>query len=175
MVYLVTRFVISVGGLTSRVLLNGHSSQKRARRIRDDNDDEYRVASSSSQRHVNADPGSTNWDDEVFQRKIRDTVRYALACECKRQPIRRVEINKKILQERSYEFNEVQQEANRILKHLFGFEMIELKPKERSSLDSNKGKAPAKASTAAKAYIICSTLDNKYRTPELIHRSEEEY
>ncbi|KAI9250147.1 MAGE family-domain-containing protein [Phascolomyces articulosus] len=148
-------------------------SQKRTRRIRDDSDDEYRAASSSQR--IKADPGSTNWDAEAFQRKVKDTVRYALACEYRRQPIRRDEINKKILQERSRDFNRVQHEANRKLKHLFGFEMIEVKPKEKPSLDSNKGTAPTKASSVVKSYILCNTLDNKYRTPELIHRSEEEY
>ena len=47
-----------------------------------------------------------------------------------------------VLQERSRDFNRVQAEANRKLKHLFGFEMVDLGPKEKPSLDSNKSKNP---------------------------------
>ncbi|KAI9494644.1 MAGE family-domain-containing protein [Zychaea mexicana] len=147
-------------------------SQKRTRRIRDDSDDEYRGASSSQR--IKTDPGSTNWDAEAFQRKVKDTVRYALACEYKRVPIRRDEINKKILQERSRDFNRVQADVQRRLKHLFGFEMVELPPKERPTLDNNKGKATTKAGSTTKTYVLCNSLENAYRTPELIHRSDEE-
>ncbi|KAI8146057.1 MAGE family-domain-containing protein [Fennellomyces sp. T-0311] len=146
-------------------------SQKRTRRIRDDSDDDYR-AGSSSQR-IKTDPTTTNWDADAFQRKVNDTVRYALACEYKRTPIRRDEVNKKILQERSRDFNRVQQAANRKLQHLFGLEMVDLLPKEKPSLDKNK--STTKPTSTIKSYILCNTLSNEVRTPELIHRSDEEY
>ncbi|KAI7857359.1 MAGE family-domain-containing protein [Circinella umbellata] len=148
-------------------------SQKRTRTIRDDSDDEYR-ASSSTQR-IKTDSGLTNWDAEVFQRKVKDTVRYALVCEYKRQPIRRDDINKKILQERSRDFNRVQVAANRKLKHLFGFEMVDLGPKEKPTLDSKKNKPTPKTSNTVKAYILSSNINSSYRTPEIINRSDEEY
>ncbi|CDS10024.1 hypothetical protein LRAMOSA02701 [Lichtheimia ramosa] len=146
------------------------SQKRKTRAIHDDSDDDYSAPASQRPKaeHI------TSWDNETMNRKVKDTVRYALACEYRRQPIRRDDINKKVLQERTREFKHVHAAAQRKLKHLFGMEMVEMGQREKPSL-KEKVKAENTKPVTTRNYILRSILDNKYNEPELIKRTKEDY
>ncbi|KAI9312485.1 MAGE homology domain-containing protein [Dichotomocladium elegans] len=107
------------------------------------------------------------------KRKINDTVRYALACEFRRATIRRDDINKKILQERTRMFKAVHAGAQQKLRHLFGVEMVELGQKEKPAVGSKEN--TAKAIPTTRSYILRSILPTRYNDPQVIKRSDQEY
>ncbi|KAI7876012.1 MAGE-domain-containing protein [Lichtheimia hyalospora FSU 10163] len=146
------------------------SQKRKSRAIHSDSDDDY---SAPASQRPKAEP-TIHWDNESIARKVKDTVRYALACEYRRQPIRRDDINKKVLQERTREFKHVHAGAQRKLKHLFGMEMVEMGQREKPSIKEKTKSENAKPATT-RNYILRSILDNKYNEPELIKRKDEDY
>ncbi|CDH52572.1 mage family protein [Lichtheimia corymbifera JMRC:FSU:9682] len=146
------------------------SQKRKSRAIHDDSDDDYSGPASQRPKAEH----TINWDNETLSRKVKDTVRYALACEYRRQPIRRDDINKKVLQERTREFKQVHAAAQRKLKHLFGMEMVEMGQREKPSVKGKAKDENAKPVTT-RSYILRSILDNKYNEPELIKRKDEDY
>lgn len=64
-------------------------------------------------------------------------VRLALACECQRRPLRRSEINDKIMPAR--QFKRIYQQAQTELRTVFGMELVELPFKEPTTSTQRRG------------------------------------
>ncbi|KAI7862084.1 MAGE homology domain-containing protein, partial [Spinellus fusiger] len=106
-----------------------------------------------------------------LSRKVKDTVRYCLACEYKGTPIRREDITKKILQEHGKEYKRVQSMANTKLRELFGMEMVELPVRDKGPSTHRKEKAVV----VSRGYVLRNLLPEAYNAPDLIHISDKEY
>ncbi|KAG0163912.1 hypothetical protein DFQ28_011038 [Apophysomyces sp. BC1034] len=155
--------------------MDQRSKGKRARRA-DDDDEEYNNGEGSStqtqtQRIKTNNDSSINWGAEERLRKVKDTVRYALACEFKRQPIRREDINKK---KQTRDFRSVLNDTQEKLRFLFGLEMVELMAREKPAIAGGR-KADNGKTSNTRSYILHNILPEKYNIPEIIQRSDEEY
>ncbi|KAF7721793.1 hypothetical protein EC973_004118 [Apophysomyces ossiformis] len=156
--------------------MDQRSKGKRARAV-DDDDDEYdngEGSSTQTQRIKTNDHADVDWSGEEILRKVKDTVRYALACEFKRQPIRRDDINKKILHQHTRDFRTVFMDAQQKLRHIFGMEMVELQAREKPAVAGGR-KADSNKSSVTRNYILRNILPEKYNQPDIIKRSDEEY
>ncbi|EEP82689.1 predicted protein [Uncinocarpus reesii 1704] len=104
---------------------------------------------------------------------VKKMVRLALASEYSRQPIRRSDISQKVLGERSRQFKPVFAEAQKVLKDIFGMEMVEQPMKEKLSVSQRRAAQRAeKASSSSKSWTLVSTLPSKYRIPEILPPSK---
>jgi hypothetical protein len=76
---------------------------------------------------------------EAVETLARKLVRYALSCEYARQPIRRADIAQKVLGTNGRQLRQVFGEAQLMLQHTFGMEMMELPIKEKVTLQQRRG------------------------------------
>ncbi|KIO22925.1 hypothetical protein M407DRAFT_114394 [Tulasnella calospora MUT 4182] len=108
--------------------------------------------------------GTGGLSTEEIKRRANDLVRMALFEEPRRQTIRRADIIKKVLPENSRGFNVVLDTAQRILRHTFGMELVELMTRsDRDAIGEEKKETGKKKSQASGTFILRSTLN-----PELI-------
>ena len=71
---------------------------------------------------------------------VKKMVRLALSSEYARLPIRRTEISAKVLGEQgARQFKVVFEEAQQVLRHRFGMQMIELPAKEKVTITQRRG------------------------------------
>ena len=109
---------------------NNENSDDEGRRQSQDN----ASASDASEDEGHRAPSST----DVMVKKM---VRLALSSEYARLPIRRTEISAKVLGEQgARQFKLVFDEAQKILRHRFGMQMIELPAKEKVTITQRRGK-----------------------------------
>ena len=103
---------------------------------------------------------------------IKKLIRYALACEHARLPIRREGIREKVFGKHSgRRFQSIFDAAQDELIHVFGMMMVELPVKEKISLRDRRAQAQRGAGagkTGSGAYILVSTLPERFRTPEIV-------
>ena len=84
--------------------------------------------------------GAANTAAGNITQLARKLCRYALACEYSRQPIRRGDVNAKVLGEGSGRvFKGVWAEAQGMLREVFGMEMVELPRAEKTNLRDRRG------------------------------------
>ncbi|EAQ89927.1 hypothetical protein CHGG_06546 [Chaetomium globosum CBS 148.51] len=104
---------------------------------------------------------------------IKSLVRYALACEYSRTPIRR-----DVLGSNGREFKKVFAGAQKQLQATFGMEMIELPTKDRNLLTTEQKRKAAKSQSqkepTSNAYVLVSTLPETFTTPAIITASKVE-
>ncbi|CAO3647651.1 unnamed protein product [Cunninghamella echinulata] len=119
---------------------------------------------------------------EEMERKAKELVRYALACEFKKIIIRKEDINKKILQGYSRQFKRVFTIAQTILYDIFGMALIEIPAKERmkpvSASAAISSQNPSEAITklpSSNTYILCNALNQHVDASSVIHYTETEY
>ncbi|KAL2142457.1 hypothetical protein VTI28DRAFT_1166 [Corynascus sepedonium] len=121
--------------------------------------------------------GEAGQRDETSQ-LIKNLVRYALACEYSRTPIRRDGIREKVLGSNGREFKKVFAGAQRQLRATFGMEMIELPTKDRSLMTTEQKRKAARTQSqkeaSSNAYILTSVLPEEYTTPAIITPSKVE-
>ncbi|KAL1843890.1 hypothetical protein VTJ49DRAFT_6833 [Mycothermus thermophilus] len=107
---------------------------------------------------------------------IKNLVRYALACEFSRTPIRRDGIREKVLGPRGRSFKKVFAGAQKQLRATFGMEMVELPTKDRSLMTTEQKRKAAKSQSqkepTSNAYILVSVLPTAYTTPDIITPSK---
>ncbi|KAI9017753.1 MAGE family-domain-containing protein [Gaertneriomyces semiglobifer] len=115
------------------------------------------------------------YGDEMH-RKVKDFVRYALAMEHKRKPIRRQDINQKVLKEHNKYFKQVFDLAQEKLRGVFGLEMTPVGANERRSNSQAVRRAAALAggnTGSAKAWILTVTTTPSQRE-SLLNWGEEQ-
>ena len=77
--------------------------------------------------------------DENKNHLARKLVRYALACEFAKKPIKRTEVNAKVLGANSRHFRDIFQRAQKMLDETFGMKMEELPVGEKVTLQQRRG------------------------------------
>ncbi|KAI1472275.1 MAGE-domain-containing protein [Daldinia caldariorum] len=103
---------------------------------------------------------------------VKKLVRYALACEYARIPIKRDGIRDKVLGSNARSFKRVFEGAQAQLQQVFGMEMVELPVKEKRTLKekqkANARKAASQTNTSSRQYILVSTLPPEYKSQSII-------
>ncbi|KAF2183033.1 MAGE-domain-containing protein [Zopfia rhizophila CBS 207.26] len=96
-------------------------------------------------------------------------VRYALACEYSRMPIKRQDINQKVLGSHSRAFKHVFAAANAQLVETFGMEMVELPNREKVTVRQKRAAAASESQAkTSNQWVLTNALPPKYRVPEII-------
>ncbi|KAK3901643.1 MAGE family-domain-containing protein [Staphylotrichum tortipilum] len=152
-------------------------SRRRRQVIQDDEEDED-IQQPGSQSP--ADDGYGDSDERMRGSEPRDEtsqltknlVRYALACEYSRTPIRRDGIKDKVLGAHGREFKKVFAGAQKQLRATFGMEMVELPTKDRSLLTTEQKRKAAARSQSQKeptsnSYVLVSVLPAVYTAPAI--------
>ncbi|KAJ9637323.1 hypothetical protein H2201_001718 [Coniosporium apollinis] len=116
-----------------------------------------------------ADGDEDTQGDATLEQMVKKLVRFALACEYARQPIRRADISAKVLGTHGRQFKAVFQEAQLQLRATFGMEMTELPLKEKVTLQQRRAaQKTEKAATSSNAWVLTSTLPSKFKTPAIL-------
>ncbi|KAF7529600.1 hypothetical protein PCG10_007158 [Penicillium crustosum] len=101
---------------------------------------------------------------------VKKMVRFAIASEYSRLPIRRNDISAKVLGEQgSRQFKLVFDQAQRELRQRFGMEMTELPAREKVTITQRRAAQKIeKPSSANKSWIVTSTLPLPYRSSDIL-------
>lgn len=144
-----------------------HSQKtRRGRRAqpRDDEEEEEEPGAGDENIGVDVDDGQANGDSEL-DRKASDLARLALFMEQKRVPLRREDINKKVLGSNTRQFKAVLEKAQKLLRKTFGMELVELQSRNHRDEDGNEeahnatGVKKRAAAAGSRTYILRSVLD----------------
>ncbi|KAH8886869.1 MAGE-domain-containing protein [Thozetella sp. PMI_491] len=120
----------------------------------------------------------SNPGQDLTAQLVKKLVRYAMACEYARQPIRREGIREKVLGPHSRLFKRVFDAAQKQLIQTFGMEMREWPTKDKATLTATqRRKAISKSQNTqvqatTNAYILVSILPDKYRDATVIPPSK---
>lgn len=100
---------------------------------------------------------------------VKSFIRYCLACEHGRHPIRRSsEQVQSIMKGHARAFNKVFTEAQKQLREVFGMELVEMPVKEKVTISQKRAAAKNDKSGSNKVYILKSVLPQEYRVKEII-------
>ncbi|KAI1354041.1 MAGE protein [Xylaria sp. FL0043] len=145
-----------------------HRRQQRRAPESDDGSDDSENDDEQDDVDMDRPAGADSSSDDQLVKKL---VRYALACEYARIPIRRDGIRDKVLGTQARSFKRVFDGAQEQLQKIFGMEMAELPVREKRTLkDKQKAvkRGPSQASASSRQYILISCLPKKYRTQPII-------
>ncbi|KAI1771619.1 MAGE-domain-containing protein [Hypoxylon cercidicola] len=158
-------------------------SQRRSRTGRNDETEDPRRRR-QSRRNESDDPDASEEDqdgdgdvdmeragDSTDDQLVKKLVRYALACEYARIPIKRDGIRDKVLGNNPRSFKRVFEGAQAQLQRVFGMEMLELPVKEKRTLKEKQKANARKASShtaSSRQYILVSTLPREYKSQSII-------
>ncbi|ORY03619.1 MAGE-domain-containing protein [Basidiobolus meristosporus CBS 931.73] len=128
----------------------------------DDEEDYGSQTQAEPSRYRLAEKAAQNLSPEVvlfrfhpeLERKVKDVVRLALCTEFRKAPLKREDINRRVLHEHSRIFHLVFDKAQEKLRETFGMELVELPNKEKFNNGGRKGKDKQ----ATKAYILRNIL-----------------
>ncbi|KAJ9122687.1 hypothetical protein QFC24_004116 [Naganishia onofrii] len=105
----------------------------------------------------------------AFKKKVHDLVKLALYQEYRKQPLRKDDINKKVMERANAKvFNALFDEAQSILRMKFGMELVGLRPRVEEAAAANGANGDEviaatqkkKSTAGAKAYILRSVLSS---------------
>ncbi|KAK3941917.1 MAGE family-domain-containing protein [Diplogelasinospora grovesii] len=150
--------------------------QRRRRAAVDDDDDEMQHRDGAADRERDSDgdaemSGVFERDESVLL--VKKLVRYALACEYTRTPIRRDAIREKVLgPDYGRAFKKVFAGAQRELRWAFGVEMVEMPARDRSLMTAEQRRKAARSQNqkepTSNSYMLVSILPDQYRTPDIL-------
>ncbi|KAI1766013.1 MAGE-domain-containing protein [Hypoxylon sp. FL1150] len=110
--------------------------------------------------------------DGMEDQQVKKLVRYALACEYARIPIKRDGIRDKVLGNNPRSFKRVFEGAQAQLQKVFGMEMLELPVREKRTLKekqkANARKASSQSAASSRQYILASTLPREFKSQAII-------
>ncbi|KAF2865227.1 MAGE family-domain-containing protein [Massariosphaeria phaeospora] len=96
-------------------------------------------------------------------------VRYALACEYSRIPIKRQEVNQKVLGAHARAFRHVFDAANSQLMEIFGMRMVELPNREKVTIRQKRAAAGSESQNkSSNMWVLQTVLPPQYRTPDIL-------
>ncbi|KAF1967164.1 MAGE-domain-containing protein [Bimuria novae-zelandiae CBS 107.79] len=130
-------------------------TQRRPTRTVEESEDEVDEAEQES--------GSGSGSGSMAQLS-KNLVRYALACEYSRTPIRRQDINQKVLGTHSRLFKGVFREAQGHLMDVFGMQMVELPNREKVTFRQKRAAAGADQNKTSNVWILQNILPSQYRS-----------
>ncbi|KAI0431773.1 MAGE protein [Xylaria sp. FL1042] len=145
-----------------------HRRQQRRAPESDDGSDDSGNDDEQEDIDMDRPAGADSTSDDQLVKKL---VRYALACEYARIPIRRDGIRDKVLGTQARSFRRVFDAAQEQLQMVFGMEMVELPVREKRTLkDKQKAvkRGTSQASASSRQYILISCLPKEYRTHPII-------
>ncbi|KAI0154486.1 MAGE-domain-containing protein [Hypoxylon sp. FL1284] len=148
---------------------DGQDSRRRRQSRRDESDD---PDASEADQDGDGDVDMERSGDSAEEQLIKKLVRYALACEFARIPIKRDGIRDKVLGNHSRSFRRVFEGAQAQLQRVFGMVMLELPIKEKRTLKekqkANARKASSQNTTPSRQYILVSVLPREYKSQSII-------
>ncbi|KAK1758454.1 Non-structural maintenance of chromosome element 3 [Echria macrotheca] len=107
---------------------------------------------------------------------VKKLVRYAMACEFSRTPIRRDGIKEKVLGQHGREFRKVFEGAQTQLREVCGMEMVELPTRDRNLMTTEQKRKAAKSQSqkeaTSNAYMLVSILPSKFKNPHIMTPSK---
>ncbi|KAK3363635.1 MAGE family-domain-containing protein [Lasiosphaeria hispida] len=149
-------------------------AQQRRRRqaAQEESDEDVRQRSASPENSgSDGDERMGGIETDETSQWIKKLVRYALACDFARTPIRRDGIKEKVLGRHGREFKKVFAGAQKQLRATFGMEMVELPAKDRNLLTADQKRKAAKSQSqkepTSNSYMLVSVLPTEFRTPTL--------
>ncbi|KAF1353026.1 MAGE-domain-containing protein [Lizonia empirigonia] len=98
----------------------------------------------------------------------RSLVRYALSCEYARKPIKRQDVNERVLGSHARMFKTVFEQANSELMDVFGMAMAELPKGERVTARQKRAAAPDAPGKSSNMWVLQTIVPAQYRLPEVI-------
>ncbi|KAF1919218.1 MAGE family-domain-containing protein [Ampelomyces quisqualis] len=99
----------------------------------------------------------------------RGLVRYALSCEYARKPLKRQDMNEKVLGSHTRLFKDVLNRANAELMDVFGMQIVELPKAEKVTMRQKRAAAASESqSKSSSLWILQTMLPEQYRMPEVI-------
>ncbi|CAO2653278.1 Nn.00g026890.m01.CDS01 [Neocucurbitaria sp. VM-36] len=133
---------------------------QRNRRLHDAPEDSEDVDMEDSQQ----DSGSGS-----LEQLSKGLVRYALSCEYSRKPIKRQDVNEKVLGSHARLFKEVFARANSELMEVFGMQMVELPKADRVTMRQKRAAAASDSqSKTSNVWVLQTILPEQYRISEII-------
>ncbi|KAH6633768.1 MAGE family-domain-containing protein [Boeremia exigua] len=96
----------------------------------------------------------------------KSLVRYALSCEAARKPIKRQDVNEKVLGSHARLFKTVFDQANSELMDVFGMAMAELPRGER--VTARQKRAAADSSKTSNMWVLQTVVPAQYRLPDAL-------
>ncbi|KAK4649573.1 uncharacterized protein QC761_120190 [Podospora bellae-mahoneyi] len=114
--------------------------------------------------------------NEELSQLIKGLVRYAIACDFSRTPIRRDAIREKVLGTNGRQFKTAFAGAQKQLRAVFGMEMVELPARDKNLMTTEQKRKAAKSQSqkeaTSNAYILTNILPEELRTPALTRPSK---
>ncbi|KAK4189204.1 MAGE family-domain-containing protein [Podospora australis] len=148
----------------------------RKRPASDDEDVEMQPNSRNGREQADSDAdehmGGVDDRDKDLNQAIKHLVRYAIACEFSRTPIRRDGIRDKVPGASGKAFKKVFAGAQRQLQATFGMELVELPVKDKALLTMEQKRKAARSQSAREAtsntYVLVTTLPQRLSGPQIL-------
>ncbi|KAM0450497.1 hypothetical protein ACHAO4_006474 [Trichoderma viride] len=115
--------------------------------------------------------GATSRVDEQLAKKL---IRYAIACEYSRTPIRRDGIKERVLGKQSRSFRKIFELAQTQLRAVWGMELRELPVREKMTLHEKRQamKSNTQSRSGSGAYVLSSALPEEFRSASILRPSK---
>ncbi|KAG0651572.1 hypothetical protein D0Z07_1727 [Hyphodiscus hymeniophilus] len=140
-----------------------NNKRRRRQPAEEESDEEEALEEVPEEMDVDGDEADSQ--DQV----VKKLVRYALACEYQRVPIKRANITEKVMSKQRVPFKRVFELAQMQLKHVFGMQMVELPGKEKFTLKERRAAQKTKgASKTSTSWILTTILPSQYRNPAIV-------
>nr|XP_036588947.1 MAGE family protein [Colletotrichum truncatum]KAF6800589.1 MAGE family protein [Colletotrichum truncatum] len=138
---------------------------RRQRRSPEDSEDADEHGDENSAMDV-----ETSAEDQLAKKLVR----YALACEFSRTPIRRDGIKERVLGEQGRAFRKVFDLAQQQLRTVWGMELRELAVKEKYTMAEKRQalKSGSQAKTSSGVFVLSTTLPTQYRSSIILAPSK---
>ncbi|KAL4405355.1 MAGE family protein [Colletotrichum abscissum] len=160
-------------------------SQRRRRPVDDEDSDEeprhprQRRNNDESAEEEGSENGAVDAEASAEDQLSKKLVRYALACEFSRTPIRRDGIKERVLGDQGRAFRKVFDLAQQQLRLVWGMELRELAVREKFTMaEKRQGKchlrhdSGSQAKSSSGVYVLSSTLPSQYRSPTILAPSK---
>ncbi|PVI01261.1 MAGE-domain-containing protein [Periconia macrospinosa] len=141
---------------------------RRQEELPDDDPDEIDENEEETQGESGSGSGS-------IEQLAKGLVRYALACEYSRVPIKRQDIGQKVLGSHTRAFRQVFDAANGKLMDIFGMRMVELPNRDKVTVRQRRAAAAASDAPpkSSNMWVLQSMLPDAYRTPNIVGPGRE--
>ncbi|KAK1982537.1 MAGE family protein [Colletotrichum cereale] len=153
-------------------------SQRRRRHVEDEDSGEearHPTQRRSREQSHEDDESETDAVDAAVSAEdqlAKKLVRYALACEFSRTPIRRDGIKERVLGDQGRAFRKVFDLAQQQLRAVWGMELRELAVREKFTMAEKPLKSGSQAKTSSGVFVLSTTLPSQYRAPAIITPSK---
>ncbi|PTB45002.1 hypothetical protein M441DRAFT_54092 [Trichoderma asperellum CBS 433.97] len=160
-------------------------SQRRRRPVEDDGESDQdarprqrpHIESSETDQEEEASDEDTEMNgaaSRVDEQLAKKLIRYAIACEYSRTPIRRDGIKERVLGKQSRSFRRIFELAQTQLRAVWGMELRELPIREKMTLHEKRQamKSSTQSRSGSGAYVLSSAIPEEYRNASIIRPSK---